>query len=284
MYINSFVLPGEPAVSVVAYLHEKPFNMLMPISDDNSDRHLTPFINYLLIILNVLVFLILQQSGNNLYFTYSFSTVPAEILTGTDIVTQGRVVIDSYSGQEFEIPGLQITPVPVYFTLLTSMFMHGGWSHLLGNMLYLYIFGDNLENRMGHGRYLAFYLLTGVLASMAHVFSSLMVPGQELIPSLGASGAISGVLGGNLILFPSRKVNALLGWFVVQVPVLVALGLWIVFQVISGLGMLGGGSDGVAYAAHIGGFVAGMLLVKFFDKGLRKPPGRWQSRRFEYRE
>ena len=241
--------------------------MLMPISDDNSDRHLTPWVNYILIALNVLVCVVLQQSGQNLYFTYSFSTVPAEILTGTDIITQGQLVTDPYTGQQFEIPGLQITPIPVYFTMLTSMFMHGGWGHLLGNMLYLYIFGDNLENRMGHRRYLIFYLLTGVLASLAHVFSTFMVPGQELIPSLGASGAISGVLGGNLILFPTRKVNALLGWFVVQVPVLLALGLWIVFQFISGLGMLGGQSDGVAYAAHIGGFIAGMLLVKFFDKG-----------------
>jgi membrane associated rhomboid family serine protease len=241
--------------------------MLLPLSDDNSDRHLRPYINYLLIIINVLVFIVLQQYGSNLYFTYSFSTVPAEILTGTDVITQGQILIDEYTGRRFEMPGLQVTPVPVYFTLITSMFMHGGWGHLLGNMLYLHIFGDNLENRMGHAKYLAFYLITGVLASLAHVFSSVMVPGTELIPSLGASGAISGVLGGNLILFPKRRVNALLGWFIVQVPVLLALGLWIAFQIISGLGMLGGQNDGVAYAAHIGGFIAGMLLVKMFDNG-----------------
>lgn len=241
--------------------------MLMPLSDDDSDRHIRPFVTYILIVINVLVFIVLQQSGSNLYFTYSFSTVPAEILTGLDIVTQGQIIVDEYTGQQFEMPGLQITPIPVYLTMITSMFMHGGWGHLLGNMLYLHIFGDNLENRMGHGKYLAFYLITGTLASLAHVFSSFMIPGTELIPSLGASGAISGVLGGNLILFPKRRVNALLGWFVVQVPVLLALGLWIVFQVISGLGMLGGQTDGVAYAAHIGGFVAGMLLVKLFDNG-----------------
>jgi membrane associated rhomboid family serine protease len=150
-------------------------------------------------------------------------------------------------------------------------------------MLYLFIFGDNLENRMGHGRYLIFYLLTGVLASLAHVFTSIMLPGSDLIPSLGASGAISGVLGGNLILFPGRKVNALFGFFIVQVPVLVALGLWILFQVISGLGMLGGESDGVAYGAHIGGFMAGLLLVKLFDRG-SGGPGPYETRQYKYRK
>lgn len=243
--------------------------MLTPISDDNSDRRLTPFVNYVLIALNVLVFVVLQQGGANLYFTYAFATVPAEILTGTDLVSASQVVMDPNTGQQFELPGLQPTPVSVYLTLLTSMFMHGGWGHLLGNMLYLYIFGDNLENRMGHMRYLIFYLVCGLLASLSHVFATYLVPGQAEIPSLGASGAISGVLGGNLLLFPGRKVNALLGWIIVQVPVVVALGLWIVFQVVSGLGMLGGDAEGggVAYAAHIGGFFAGLLLVKFFDKG-----------------
>ncbi len=246
--------------------------MLMPISDDNSSNHLKPVVNIALIVANVLVFVVLQQGGANLFFTYAWSTVPAEILTGQDIVTQAQLFTDPNTGQQFEMPGLQATPGSVYFTLFTSMFMHGGWGHLLGNMLYLYIFGDNLENRMGHGRYLAFYLICGVLASLAHVFSSALLPGTSLIPSLGASGAISGVLGGNIILFPRRKVNALLGWYVVQVNVLIALGLWIALQVVSGLGMLGGSSDGVAYAAHIGGFIAGMLLVKFFDKGESAAP------------
>ncbi len=241
--------------------------MLLPISDDNSDRRITPIINYLFILFNILVFVVLQQSGRNLFFTYSFATVPAEILTGHDIVTQGQIVVDAYTGQRFEMPGLQITPIPVYLTMITSMFMHGSWGHLLGNMLYLYIFGDNLENRMGHMRYFIFYLLCGVIASLSHVFSTFLVPGQELVPSLGASGAISGVLGGNLLLFPRRRVKTLFLWFIIDVPLLLALGLWIAFQFVSGLGMLGGANDGVAYAAHIGGFVAGLLLVKFFDKG-----------------
>jgi membrane associated rhomboid family serine protease len=259
--------------------------MLMPIGDDNRDRNITPWVNYVFLGLNIIVFLVLQQAGQNLYFTYSFATVPAEILTGQDIVTQSEIYVEEFTQRRLEIPGLQITPVSVYLTLITSMFMHGGWGHLFGNMLYLYIFGDNIENRLGHWRYFCFYLVCGVLASLAHVFSTFLSPGQELIPSLGASGAISGVLGANLILFPSRRVNALVGWFIVEVPLLLAIGLWIGFQVISGIGMLGGKSDGVAYAAHIGGFVAGMLLIKLFDNRRRKNPLQaYESRRFRYRQ
>jgi membrane associated rhomboid family serine protease len=241
---------------------------MFPISDDNSDRHLTPMVNYVLIAINILVFVFLQGMGNNYGFTYAFSTVPAEILTGRDIVTQGEIFTDPNTGQRFQLPGLQVTPVHVWFTLFTSMFMHGGWGHLLGNMLFLWIFGDNIENRLGHIRYIAFYLICGLLASLSHVFSTYLVAQNTLIPSLGASGAISGVMGAYLILFPKRKVNVLLLRFIVAVPALVALGFWIAFQIISGLGVFGGGeSGGVAYAAHIGGFIAGMLLIKIFDKG-----------------
>ncbi len=240
--------------------------MFTPIADDNSDRTLRPIINYVLIALNIIVFLVLQGAGSNILFTYAFASVPAEILTGMDIVTESREIIDEYSGQQFQIPGLQPTPIPVYFTLITSMFMHGGFGHLIGNMLYLWVFGDNLENRMGHGRYLAFYLVTGVLAALAHVFSVYITPGAELIPMIGASGAISGVLGGNIILLPHRRITVLLGIWPLQVSALFALGMWIVFQFINGVGALGGEGDGVAYAAHIGGFIAGVILVKFFEK------------------
>jgi membrane associated rhomboid family serine protease len=243
---------------------------MFPISDDNTDRHLTPMVNYVLIALNVLVFIFLQGMGTNYVFTYAFSTVPAEILSGTDIVTQGELLTDPNTGQTFQLPGLQTTPIPVWFTLFTSMFMHGGWGHLLGNMLFLWIFGDNIENRLGHTRYLVFYLICGVLASLSHVFSTFLLAQSTMVPSLGASGAISGVMGAYLILFPNRKVNVLLLRFIVAVPALVALGFWIGFQIISGLGMFGGGgTGGVAYAAHIGGFIAGMLLIKFFDRGQR---------------
>jgi membrane associated rhomboid family serine protease len=223
---------------------------MLPIGDDDSDRRFAPFINYLLIAINILVFVFFQGMGGNEKFTYAFSTVPAEILTGKDIATGV----------------LEPTPIPVYFTLITSMFMHGGWAHLLGNMLFLWVFGDNIENRIGHIRYLIFYLLCGIIASLSHVFVS---GSSSLIPSLGASGAISGVLGGYLLLFPSRRVRVLLGRSITEVPAFVALGIWIVFQVISGLGMLGGDQTGggVAYAAHIGGFVAGLVLIKLFDIG-----------------
>jgi membrane associated rhomboid family serine protease len=238
---------------------------MFPISDDNTDRHTTPYVNYVFIAINILVFVFLQGMGGNLGFTYAFSTVPAEIISGADIITQNRLI--SHQGQTFEVPGLQPTPIPVYLTMITSMFMHGGFGHLFGNMLFLWIFGDNIENRLGHGRYLAFYLLTGIIASLAHVFTSYFFGMDLEVPSLGASGAISGVMGAYLVLFPKRRVNVLLLRFIVAVPAVVSLGLWIVLQIISGLGMLGGQSDGVAYAAHIGGFIGGMLLIKFFDRG-----------------
>ncbi|MFZ1399020.1 MAG: rhomboid family intramembrane serine protease, partial [Candidatus Promineifilaceae bacterium] len=159
-------------------------------------------------------------------------------------------------------------------TLLTSMFMHGGWAHILGNMLYLWIFGDNLEDRLGHRRYLIFYLLVGLLASLAHVFASVLLGDNLQIPSLGASGAIAGVLGGYLLLFPQNRVTVILVRVVTQVRAIFAVGLWFVLQLVGGLGTLTGGSDGVAYAAHIGGFIAGLALIKLFANG-RSPRQRF---------
>ena len=246
--------------------------MFIPLGDDNSDRRIRPLVNYLLIALNVLVFVLFQGLGGNHEFTYALSTVPQEILTGTDIVTEGSVVTDPASGYQVEVPGLQPTPLSVYLTLLTSMFMHGGLMHLLGNMLYLHIFGDNIENVLGHARYAAFYLACGVLASLAHVFTSAALGASLLIPSLGASGAISGVQGGYILLFPHRRVRVLFLRTVMEVPALVAVGVWFLFQLISGLGMLSDASGGgVAYGAHIGGFIAGMALVKLFAAGLPSP-------------
>jgi membrane associated rhomboid family serine protease len=249
--------------------------MVFPLYDDNTDRHITPFVNYAFIALNIFVFVVLQQLGSDTQFTYSFSTVPQEIVTGDDIVTAGRV-IDHPAYGEVTIPGLGRTPGSVYLTLFTSMFMHGGIAHLAGNMLFLWIFGDNIEDRLGHVKYIIFYLLCGVLASLAHVFTTAAVASQEagmLVPSLGASGAISGVLGGYILLHPSRRVTVLLFRFFTQVPAWVAIGIWFAFQLVSGLGMLGQGSEqgGVAYAAHIGGFVAGLALIKLFDIGHRNP-------------
>ena len=146
------------------------------------------------------------------------------------------------------------------------MFMHGGIAHIAGNMLFLWIFGDNLENVMGHRKYLFFYLLCGVLASLSHVLGSSYLNQSTLIPSLGASGAISGVLAGYMLLFPRRGVHVWVILGTMTLPALVVVGLWFVFQIINGMGMLGGeeAAGGIAYAAHIGGFIAGLLLVKLF--------------------
>ncbi|HEU5236264.1 MAG TPA: rhomboid family intramembrane serine protease [Pyrinomonadaceae bacterium] len=257
--------------------------MLFPIGDDNTGRTGTPVVNYVLILINILVFVFLQGLGTNEKFTYAYSTVPGEIITGRDIVTS-PVVVQHFTGQRIEMPGLQRTPIPVYLTLITSMFMHGGIAHIFGNMLFLWIFGDNVEGRLGHIRYLIFYLTCGILAGLAHVFATYAMASNEstlLVPSLGASGAISGVLGGYLLLFPTNRVIVLLSWFVVPVPAFVAIGMWFVFQLISGLGVLGSGSQagGVAYAAHIGGFIAGLILINVFAIG-RRPPNRYYEREF----
>src|SRR5439155_11846964 len=176
--------------------------MLFPIADENPGRTTTPVVNYALILINVLVFVFLQGFGSNDKFTYAYSTVPGEIITGRDIVTR-PVAVQQFTGQRIEMPGLQPTPIPVYLTLLTSMFMHGGIAHIFGNMLFLFIFGDNIEDRLGHIRYLIYYLVCGIIPEKKHVFATALFAHDQralLIPYLGASGAISGVLGGYLVL------------------------------------------------------------------------------------
>lgn len=248
--------------------------MVFPLYDDNSDRTTTPIVNYVFIAINILVFVFLQQLGTNDRFTYAFSTVPSEITTGRDITTPDRVVPHPVTGQEVLVPGLQETPLSVYLTLIFSMFMHAGIAHIAGNMLFLWIFGDNLEHTLGHVRYAVFYLVCGIIASLAHVITTVMFADNSaslLIPSLGASGAISGVLGGYLVVHPKRRVTVILFRFLTDVPAYVAIGMWFAFQLINGLGLLGGGSQlgGVAYAAHIGGFIAGVALIKVFSVGRR---------------
>ena len=241
---------------------------MLPIGDDNSDRTVTPLVNYLLIALNVAVFVFFQGLGSNERFTYAFSTVPAEIVSGHDVV-RPVTIKDPVSGEVAGTFQLEPTPIPVYLTLITSMFMHGGIAHIFGNMLYLWIFGDNLENVMGHLRYLVFYLVCGILAGLSHVFSTVMFGGNPYLPSLGASGAISGVLAGYIVLFPSRRVRVIIFRTIQEVTAIWAIGIWFAFQLISGIGVLGSKAQegGVAYAAHIGGFIAGLILVKFFAAG-----------------
>lgn len=241
--------------------------MVLPIGDDNRDRKTFPIINYLLIALNIFVFIYWQRWGQNLALTYSYATVPGEILTGHDIVTHATTVMDPYSGKRMLLPGLGVTPIPVFLTLFTSMFLHGGILHIAGNMLFLYIFGDNVEDAMGHGRYFVFYLLCGVLAGLTHVVTTFFLGQDLLIPSLGASGAISGVLAAYVMLFPGKRVYLWIFLFILPVPAFIAVGMWFVFQVVQGLGMLGGQKAGdVAYAAHIGGFLFGLLLTRPFAR------------------
>ncbi|MDQ3712746.1 MAG: rhomboid family intramembrane serine protease [Acidobacteriota bacterium] len=235
---------------------------MFPISDDNSDRTITPYVNYVFIGINILVFVVLQGVGSNEAFSYAFSLVPQEITTGVDI-TGAQVVRDAL-GNVGQVQHYD-TPLPVYFNFLSSMFMHGGIMHIFGNMLFLWVFGDNLENMLGHIRFAAFYIVCGIAAALAQI----LMDSGSIIPMLGASGAISGVLGGYLLLFPTRRVRALIFSFLTEVPAFVALGLWIGFQIIQGY-FSSAETGGVAYAAHIGGFVAGLVLIKIFAMGKQK--------------
>lgn len=243
--------------------------MLFPIGDDNSDRHITPYITYFLIALNIIIFVLLQVP--NEAFTYGYSVVPAEILSGRDLVRP----VATGAGLIPQAPG----PAPIYLTVLSAMFMHGGWAHLGGNLLFLWIFGDNVEDAMGHFKFVIFYLLCGLLATIAHIIASQMSGGINLvIPSLGASGAIAGVLGGYLVLYPRKSVRVLIGWFgIIALPAFLVIGGWIAMQLFSGVGEIAGktvqteGGGGVAYWAHIGGAVAGVLLVSLFrDPDIRR--------------
>lgn len=236
---------------------------MFPISDDNSDRIITPYVNYIIIGLNILVFVFLQQLGANEAFDYAFSLVPKEITTGVDI--SGVQNVTTASGQVLGQIQHYNTPFPVYFNFLSSMFMHGGIQHIFGNMLFLWIFGDNIENLIGHLRYAVFYIVCGFAAALAQI----ALGTDSIIPMLGASGAISGVLGAYMLLFPTRKVRALLFNVFTTVPAYIALGIWIVYQIVVGY-LTPSGTGGVAYAAHIGGFFAGLILIKVFEIGTQQ--------------
>jgi len=237
--------------------------MVMPLRDDDTDRHTVPVVTYLLIAINVIVWLIELGVGDK--FINGYSTVPYEITHGTDLVGAKTIQAGGQSVSIMLFPG----PTPIYLTLLTSMFMHASWMHIIGNMLYLWIFGDNIEDRIGHAKFVAFYLICGVVASAAHI----AVGADSVIPSLGASGAIAGVLGAYLVLFPKRKVKVLMMRQVVDMPAFMVLGLWIALQVFAQISVVGGEGGGVAYMAHIGGFIAGVVLI-FVLGGRRAPPPR----------
>jgi membrane associated rhomboid family serine protease len=221
---------------------------MIPLRDDNPTS-ITPVITVGLIAMNVVVFLYqlsLGPQGERL-LVYQYGSIPAVIFGAQNLPTDVQVI-------------------PPTLSLFTSMFLHGGFMHLIGNMLYLWIFGNNIEDAMGHVRYVVFYLVTGLAASLAHAFTN---PGS-IVPAIGASGAISGVLGAYLMLYPRAQVLILIpiGFFsrLMYVPAGVALGIWFLFQLVSGGLSAGQPGGGVAWFAHIGGFLAGMLLVGVFKR------------------
>ncbi len=221
---------------------------MLPLRDDNPTR-VAPVVNWALIFVNVVVFLYQVSLGprQEQRLIYEYGAIPAVIF--------GYKTLPAY-----------LAVIPAKASLFTSMFLHGGWLHLIGNMWYLWIFGDNIEESMGRLRYLAFYLICGIAASCSHVLSN----PESFLPSIGASGAISGVLGAYLLLFPRARVLVLipLGFFtrLIYIPAGFVLGFWFVLQLLSG--SMGGPQNGggVAFWAHIGGFIAGMLLVGLFKK------------------
>ena len=226
---------------------------MLPIGDEDNPNPAFPYVNIALIVACVLVFLYQLVNPD---FTAGFSAVPAEITTGRDIVGQFQIALpDGTAAIIDETRG----PSPIWITLFTSMFMHGGWTHIGGNMLFLFIFGDNVEKAFGHARYLGFYLIAGIVASLAQVYSD----PTSILPSLGASGAIAGVLAAYIVLFPTNRVRVLFGYFVTSVPAFVMIGVWAFIQFVNGFAStaISAQTGGVAYMAHVGGFIAGVLMT-----------------------
>jgi len=228
---------------------------MIPIGDDPPKGRSFPLVTITLIAINVVVFLYELSLGNGIDALFrSAGVVPQEFTVGQDLPPPA--------------------PLHVYYTtLLTSMFLHGGFLHIGSNMLFLWIFGDNVEDRLGHLKYLAFYLLCGLGASAAHIYFNW----GSRVPSVGASGAIAGVLAGYLLLFPSASIRTLLvlGWFVTvtRVPAIIMIGFWFVTQLLAGVASLGHveQTSGVAFWAHVGGFVVGLPLVLLLRGPAREP-------------
>jgi membrane associated rhomboid family serine protease len=213
---------------------------MFPIGDDNSTRKIVPLVTYGLIVLNVLFFWVELIGGDTFIMKWAF--IPSRFLAN---------------------------PAGDFLTLFTAMFMHAGWVHLGGNMLYLWIFGDNVEDRFGHIPFLIFYLVCGLAATFAQLAFNM----GSNVPNLGASGAVAGVLGAYILMFPKQKVKVLIGRATTQVSALIVIGLWIVLQFFSGIGSIADTTDtgGVAYMAHIGGFIAGFVLTFFLRGNSTRP-------------
>ncbi len=233
---------------------------MIPIYDRNPTRR-APLVTVALILANVLVFgyMLLLRYSEEVVFVYRYSTIPWEIVHGQ------RLPVHVLQ-EMFRLPLSQVPPKSVYLSLFTAMFLHGGWLHIMGNMLYLWIFGNNVEDVLGHIPFLAFYLLCGLFGTLLHV----AVYPNSTVPMLGASGAISGVLGAYLILYPRAWVYTWAMFFIVPLPAFVVIGLWIVIQVVNGLSSMVLGAAGVAWFAHIGGVVTGLGITLLFYPVLRK--------------
>ena len=218
---------------------------MIPLRDDNPTK-LTPVVTIASIAACILVFLyqasLPADSGDT--FVFQYGAIPALLFGQADLPET-------------------VVPIPAYATLITSMFLHGGWMHLIGNMLYLWVFGNNIEDVMGHAKYTLFYLTCGILAALSHALTDLSSP----VPMVGASGAISGVLGAYVLLFPRARVLVLMpGLGATKVPAGVVLGMWFVMQLLSGGMSISSEGGGVAFFAHIGGFLAGMALIGLFKR------------------
>ena len=219
---------------------------MIPIKDD-IPSYRRPMVTMGLIIINIMVYLYqIIQGPYFQHFIVKYGAIPYEIMHGQELTPQ--------------------LSFPIPLTLLSSMFLHGGLLHLIGNMLYLWIFGDNVEDKLGHLRFLIFYILSGLAGSMAHVLTS---PGSQ-VPMIGASGAIAGILGAYLIRFPQSRIWTLIffGFFIrtVRIPAIFVLGFWFILQLLYGLPSIGAQGGGVAWFAHIGGFLTGILLFKIMRK------------------
>jgi membrane associated rhomboid family serine protease len=232
---------GNGRIQRPAGLGEEDLSVI-PIGDDNSSRRIIPWVTWGLIAVNFIVFFMELAFGEPFIVQWAFT--PRRFL---------------------------VNPAGDFITVFSAMFMHGGWLHLLSNMLYLWIFGDNVEDRLGHIKFLVFYLLCGIVATFAQFIFSM----DSGIPNLGASGAIAGVLGAYLVMFPRGRVSVLLGYGIIPLPALMVIGLWFLLQLFAGFGSLGAAGDtgGVAYMAHVGGFIAGLALAFLIGRSQRLP--RW---------
>jgi len=245
---------------------------MLPLKDYNPTAR-TPWVTITLIALNVFVFLLIQRPYdrglNQARFSYEYAAIPCEVTTGRPL-TGDEVILTVRFGDDQACEGVtqgdQDQPVfpdkPVFLAMVYSMFLHGGWLHIGGNMLFLWVFGNNIEDRMGPFFFLAFYLIGGIVATGAHI----AVQPSSTVPLIGASGAVAAVMGAYLVLFPNVRIRSLIIFLFRDIPAKWLLGVWFVFQFFTNP------ADGVAWVAHVGGFVFGVAVAFLFRDRLRPAP------------